>query len=178
MDTDFIGVDSTREQPDTAAPTCTFPRIPRIPKRCLIVCPATVRWLARSPRASRALGGWVSEPPHWPTVYGSAPRCGCALAARRTSEAPGRGCPRASVGGAARSLTYAIFFSPHPRSKTLRAGLPAAPLSPFIHRLWAHFVATSLNFSTIIMAGARGCFNCGGIGHQAANCPKAGTPTW
>ncbi|KAI0729886.1 hypothetical protein C8Q72DRAFT_281490 [Fomitopsis betulina] len=27
------------------------------------------------------------------------------------------------------------------------------------------------------MAGARGCFNCGGFGHQAANCPKAGTPT-
>ncbi|PSS31088.1 hypothetical protein PHLCEN_2v2420 [Hermanssonia centrifuga] len=27
------------------------------------------------------------------------------------------------------------------------------------------------------MAG-RGCFNCGGFGHQAANCPKAGTPTW
>ncbi|KAI9065485.1 hypothetical protein FKP32DRAFT_1756738 [Trametes sanguinea] len=24
---------------------------------------------------------------------------------------------------------------------------------------------------------ARGCFNCGGFGHQAANCPKAGTPT-
>ncbi|KAF8171645.1 hypothetical protein BJ912DRAFT_995297, partial [Pholiota molesta] len=28
------------------------------------------------------------------------------------------------------------------------------------------------------MSGARGCFNCGGFGHQAANCPKAGTPTW
>ncbi|KAG1865210.1 hypothetical protein C8R48DRAFT_188134 [Suillus tomentosus] len=27
------------------------------------------------------------------------------------------------------------------------------------------------------MSGARGCFNCGGFGHQAANCPKAGTPT-
>ncbi|KAF8604636.1 hypothetical protein BDV93DRAFT_94007 [Ceratobasidium sp. AG-I] len=23
----------------------------------------------------------------------------------------------------------------------------------------------------------RGCFNCGGFGHQAAQCPKAGTPT-
>ncbi|KAJ7747172.1 hypothetical protein DFH07DRAFT_578926 [Mycena maculata] len=28
------------------------------------------------------------------------------------------------------------------------------------------------------MSGARGCFNCGGFGHQAAACPKAGTPTW
>ncbi|KAJ7489221.1 hypothetical protein FB451DRAFT_684732 [Mycena latifolia] len=27
------------------------------------------------------------------------------------------------------------------------------------------------------MSGARGCFNCGGFGHQAASCPKAGTPT-
>ncbi|KAJ7270545.1 hypothetical protein C8J57DRAFT_308341 [Mycena rebaudengoi] len=27
------------------------------------------------------------------------------------------------------------------------------------------------------MQGARGCFNCGGFGHQAASCPKAGTPT-
>ncbi|KAI6139008.1 DNA-binding protein hexbp [Pisolithus tinctorius] len=28
------------------------------------------------------------------------------------------------------------------------------------------------------MSALRGCFNCGGFGHQAANCPKAGTPTW
>ncbi|TBU50247.1 hypothetical protein BD309DRAFT_498022 [Dichomitus squalens] len=53
------------------------------------------------------------------------------------------------------------------------------------HRSIAHprlphrvIVAFSVKtFSRQSMAG-RGCFNCGGFGHQAANCPKAGTPTW
>ncbi|KAJ7800976.1 hypothetical protein B0H14DRAFT_1683408 [Mycena olivaceomarginata] len=26
------------------------------------------------------------------------------------------------------------------------------------------------------MSGARGCFNCGGFGHQAAACPRPGRP--
>ncbi|KAG8968950.1 hypothetical protein FRC03_005495 [Tulasnella sp. 419] len=24
----------------------------------------------------------------------------------------------------------------------------------------------------------RGCYNCGGYGHRAADCPKSGTPSW
>ncbi|CDO68632.1 hypothetical protein BN946_scf184996.g63 [Trametes cinnabarina] len=67
--------------------------------------------------------------------------------------------------------------------------LTAAPLavavcSRSLTRLSAPVVGPSYIFffvaspaKSIAKMAARGCFNCGGFGHQAANCPKAGTPT-
>ncbi|KAI0636530.1 hypothetical protein C8Q77DRAFT_508503 [Trametes polyzona] len=62
-------------------------------------------------------------------------------------------------------LPLESLASPSPRRRLARRSLPFS-LCPRSSRK---------NFTTKM--AARGCFNCGGFGHQAANCPKAGTPT-
>lgn len=70
-------------------------------------------------------------------------------------------------------------FRPACHSNLARYLRPPRAFIAHRFRIPLHFPVPQRNFTSTLknMAGARGCFNCGGIGHQAANCPKSGTPT-
>jgi len=130
---------------------------------------AVVSCLARSSRASRTLGGRVPSMAdgvwHSPSL-----RLRTRRAAHRARRPGADSHARLAASPTDRLHTHSSFLLTLDQKPSAQVSSPLrSPRS----------LGPSLHLSKLVtaMAGARGCFNCGGFGHQAASCPKAGTPT-